>query len=108
VIDDVSVLIGETFAYPSRLTLHVTGYYGAGCQGELHVNQWRSGNQVYVEIYQLVDPRVMCPEMLARLDEYIPLNGSFDYGTYVFSVNDYTFRYPIPPRPVYDGDPAPR
>ena len=108
VIENVDVLIGETFAYPSRLTLHVSGYYGAGCQGRLQIDQWRSGNWVYVEIYQLVDPRIMCPEMLARLDEYIPLNGSFDDGTYAFSVNDYTFRYAIPPRPVYDGDPAPR
>jgi hypothetical protein len=107
VIENVDVLIGETFAYPSRLTLHVTGYYGAGCQGQLQIDQWRSGNRVNVEIYQLVDPRVMCPDIVTRLDEYIPLDGRFDYGTYTFSVNDYTFRYTIPPGPVYDG-PTPR
>jgi hypothetical protein len=108
VIENVDVLIGKTFAYPSRLTLHVTGYYSAGCQGQLQIDQWRSRNRISVEIYRLVDPRIMCPDIVTRLDEYIPLNGTFDYGTYTFSVNDYTFRYTIPPGPVYDGDPVPR
>jgi hypothetical protein len=108
VIESVDVLVGETFAYPSRLTLHVTGYDSTGCRGQLQIDQWRSGNWVYVEIYRLVDPRIMCPDMLTRLDEYIPLNGTFDYGTYTFSVNDYTFRYLIPPGPVYDDQPKPR
>ncbi len=53
-----------------------------------------------MEIYTLVNPAIMCPEMLIRLDEYIPLQGGFEYGTYIIQVNDYTFRYSLPP--VYD------
>ncbi len=49
----------------------------------------------------------MCPEMLARLDEYIPLNSAFEYGTYMFSVNNYIIQYSIPPGPIYDDPPRP-
>ncbi len=107
VIENVEVLMHDSFAYPSRLTLHVTGYYSDGCQGQLQIDQWRAQNWVYVEIYRLVDPRIMCPEMLARLDEYIPLNSTFEYGTYMFSVNNYIIQYSIPPGPIYDDPPRP-
>jgi hypothetical protein len=100
VIENVEVLLTETFAYPPGLMLHVTGYYSQGCQGALHIDQRRQGNWVYVEIYQLVNPMIMCPEMMARLDEYIRLDGGFEYGTYSIQVNDYQFWYTL--GPVYD------
>jgi hypothetical protein len=47
---------------------------------------------------------MMCPEMLVRLDEYIPIRGGFENGTYIFQVNDYTLTYTIPPI-MYDDIP---
>jgi inhibitor of cysteine peptidase len=107
VVEYVEVLLGDKYMYPPGLTLHVTGYYSEGCQGQLQIEQYRQGYWVYVEIYQLVDPRVMCPEMLVRLDEYIPLDGVFEYGTYTIQVNDYTLQYTLPPVPIYDDLPPP-
>jgi hypothetical protein len=99
-IDYVEVL--PTYDYPAHLTLHVVGSYASGCQDPLRIEQRRSGNWVYVDLYQMVDPRVMCPQMLVRLDEYIPLEGRFDYGTYVFQVNGYILSYTFP---IYDDIP---
>lgn len=110
VIENVEVLVHETYSYPVRLTLHVTGYHTDGCRSPLQIEQRRERDWVMVEIYRLVDPMIMCPEILVRLDEYIPLEGSFKYGTYVIQVNNYIFTYTIPPVPIYDDGrpPTPR
>jgi hypothetical protein len=104
VIENVEVLVHETYSYPARLTLHVTGYDPDGCRSPLQIDQRREGDWVIVEIYRLVSPATMCPEMLVRLDEYIPLDGRFEYGTYIIQVNDYAFPYTIPPVPIYDDE----
>jgi hypothetical protein len=111
VIENVEVLVHETYSYPARLTLHVTGYEPDGCRSPLQIDQRRERDWVIVEIYRLVSPAILCPEMLVRLDEYIPLDGRFEYGTYIIQVNDYIFPYTIPPVPLYDdvlppGEPA--
>lgn len=102
VIESVAVLRADHFGYPVRLTLHVTGYLPDGCGGPLQIEQWRRGDRVHVAIYQFVDPRLMCTMMLQRVNEYIPLEGTFGPGTYAIAVNDYWLWYTLPP-----GDPWP-
>jgi hypothetical protein len=90
VIENVEVLLHQEYARSVRLTLHVTGYYSEGCQGPLQIEWWRAESRVRVEIYVLVNPAILCPEMLVPLDEYIPLEDPFESGRYTITVNDYT------------------
>ena len=90
IIESVEALVLES--YPMQIHLHVTGYYSSGCQSEVFVDQWREGNEVFVEVYQLVNPMIMCPEMLTRYDAIIPLEGGFVSGRYLIHVNDYVLR----------------
>ena len=56
------------------------------------MDQWRAGDQITVDIYQMVNPMIMCPERRMRYDEVILLEGSFRSGQYVIHVNDYVLR----------------
>ncbi len=102
-IEYAEVLASPT--YPTNLTLHVTGTYSQSCQGTLQIDQILSGSWLTVEIYQVVNPAMMCPERLVRLDEYIPLKGYFNGWPITIQVNGYIVTYPyFPPPPV---DPLP-
>ncbi|MBN1562751.1 MAG: hypothetical protein JXA10_02860 [Anaerolineae bacterium] len=87
VIESVDVIVLES--YPMQLHVHVRGHYSQGCAGELIVDQWQVRNHVYVDMYQLVNPAIMCPAVLRFFDKVIPLEGSFESGRYWIHVNDF-------------------
>lgn len=87
VIEDVDVIVLES--YPMQVHLQVRGYHGNGCRLPTHIEQYREGRDIYVDIYRLVDPRIMCPAIIEYFDEVIVLRGGFRSGTYTIHVNDF-------------------
>ncbi len=87
VIERVDVIVFES--YPMQVRLRVQGYHRTGCGGPTYIEQERVRRTVFVDIYRLVDPRMMCPAILEYFEETIVLRGGFESGTYSFHVNDY-------------------
>jgi hypothetical protein len=87
IIEDVDVQVMESV--PMQITLHVTGIQPDGCALDVQVDQWREGNDVFVEIYREIPQDMFCPEMIVTYDAMIPLEGGFESGTYTIHVNDY-------------------
>ena len=86
-ITNVDVIVMESF--PMQVSLHITGEQPDGCDFPVIVEQVREGNTVTVSIYRDVPMSVMCPMMLVPYDDTIRLDGTFEPGDYVFTVNDF-------------------
>jgi hypothetical protein len=84
-IEMVDILTLESF--PPQYMLHVEGWQGNPCQ-ELRVvvSEPDDQNQIDVEIYTVMEPDVICIQVLESLDVNIPL-GSFESGEYTVVVN---------------------
>ena len=87
VIDSVEVLVLES--YPMQLQLNISGHQNDACNVPVQVEQRREGNTVYVEIYRLHNPAMMCPFALLQYHDTITLEGGFESGSYTIHVNDY-------------------
>lgn len=93
VIESVDALLLESF--PVQINLQVSGYQPDGCDFPVQVEQWREGNEVFVEIYRDMPLAVMCPAVLVEYEATIPLEGGFESGTYSIHVNDQTIEVTI-------------
>jgi hypothetical protein len=93
IIDNVDALILESF--PAQIHLAVTGSQSDGCDYPVQVEQRRDGNTITVEIFREVPLAVMCPMVLLPYEDTIPLEGTFESGTYTINVNNYTLEVTI-------------
>jgi hypothetical protein len=86
-IDSSELLIMES--YPVQINLHVVGNLPTPChQFQADVAAPDSQNQIHVRVYSLVNPAVMCTQVLQPFDENvsIPMTDAAD-GTYTVWVN---------------------
>lgn len=74
-------------SFPPQFQLHVTGSLPTPCH-ELRavVDEPDAENQIHVQIYSLVDPNVVCVQVLEPFEANISL-GSYVSGTYTVFVN---------------------
>lgn len=81
-------------AYPAPLYITVRATLD-GCDYPTQIEQRQEGNTLYVDIFRQMPADVMCP-MIAKLYEAeIPLEGTFDQGTYTIIVNNVTVTYEV-------------
>lgn len=86
-IDSANLLIMES--YPVQINLHLVGNLPTPChQFQAEVAAPDSENQIKVRVYSLVNPAVMCTQVLQPFDETvpIPMTGAAD-GNYSVWVN---------------------
>jgi hypothetical protein len=86
-IDSSDLLIMES--YPVQINLHLVGNLPTPCHHfQADVAMPDSQNQIHVRVYSLVNPAVMCTQVLQPFDESvsIPMAGAAD-GTYSVWVN---------------------
>lgn len=93
IIDSVDAQILESF--PAQIHLAVTGSQPDGCDYPVRVEQHRDGSTITVEIFREMPLAVMCPMMLLPYEDTIPLEGTFESGTYTIIVNDYTLEVTV-------------
>jgi len=84
-IEKTDLLTLESF--PPQYMLHVEGWKGNPCQ-ELRVvvSEPDDQNRIDVEVYTVIEPDVVCIQVLEGLDINIPL-GSFSTGEYTVLLN---------------------
>jgi hypothetical protein len=86
-IDSSDLLIMES--YPVQINLHLVGNLPTPChQFQADVAAPDPQNQIHVRVYSLVNPAVMCTQVLQPFDESvsIPMTGAAD-STYSVWVN---------------------
>jgi hypothetical protein len=86
-VDSSDLLIMES--YPVQINLHLIGNLPTPChQFQADVAAPDPQNQIHVRVYSLVNPAVMCTQVLQPFDESvsIPMTGVAD-GTYSVWVN---------------------
>jgi hypothetical protein len=86
-IDSSDLLIMES--YPVQINLHLVGNLPTPCHHfQADVSAPNSQNEIHVRVYSLVNPMVMCTQVLQPFDENvsIPMTGAAD-GTYSVLVN---------------------
>jgi len=93
IIDSVDALILESF--PAQIHLTVSGSQPDGCDYPVQVEQRRDGNTITVEIFREMPLAAMCPMVLLPYEDTIPLEGTFESGTYTINVNNYTLEVTI-------------
>lgn len=84
-IDSAEILVLES--YPPQFVFHLVGWKGTPCH-ELRVTVSEPDTQqrIFVEAYTLVDPDVVCIQMLEGFDINVPL-GSYESGEYSIWLN---------------------
>lgn len=84
-IEAMEILIRES--YPPQITLELSGNLPNPCH-ELRavIHEQDAENKINVEMYTVVDPNVMCTEVLKAFQENIDL-GTFPSGHYSVWVN---------------------
>jgi hypothetical protein len=82
-----STQINTMESYPLQFSLRIVGSLPNPCH-QLRVNILPpdTQNRIQIEVYAVVDPGVMCTEVLQAFDVTIPL-GSFPTGHYSIFVN---------------------
>jgi hypothetical protein len=84
-LDSVELLTLESF--PLQFTLALKGNLPTPCdQLRVEINPPDAGNKVIVDVYSVIDPAVMCIQVLAPFEANVPL-GSFPQGKYTLWVN---------------------
>jgi hypothetical protein len=86
-IYDVQVIVQESL--PMRVQLQVRGEHADGCELPVIVTQGRAGNTITVEIYREIPADTFCPMILQPYEDTIPIDGTFEPGSYVFIVNGF-------------------
>jgi inhibitor of cysteine peptidase len=84
-ISSQELLIMES--YPLQVALLIEGTLPTPCHMlRVEVSEPDDENRIMVEAYSLVDPTVICAQVLQEFDENIPL-GSYPDGTYTVLLN---------------------
>jgi hypothetical protein len=84
-VEGMDILVMESF--PRGYTLNLSGTLPTPChQLRVEVAAPDSQNRIQVSVYSVVDPNVICVQMLAPFEQGIPLQGLPD-GKYTVLVN---------------------
>jgi len=84
-IESADMLILES--YPPQFMLHLVGWKGTPCHDlRIVVSEPDEQNRIHVEAYTVVDPDVICIQMLEGFDVNVPL-GAFESGEYTVWLN---------------------
>ena len=84
-VDEMGLLIRES--YPPQITLGISGNLPTPChQLRANINTPDIENKINVEVYTVVDPNMMCTQVLKPFQENIDL-GTFPSGHYSVWVN---------------------
>jgi hypothetical protein len=84
-VDEMGLLIRES--YPPQITLGISGNLPTPChQLRANINAPDPENKINVEVYTVVDPAMLCTQVLKPLQENIEL-GTFPSGHYSVWVN---------------------
>ncbi len=80
---------------PMQVHVEVSGYQSDGCNLPVQVMQQRIGNLIKIEIFRDMSPDMMCPQMIQGYTATIPLNGTFESGSYSVEVNDTSLTFDL-------------
>ena len=84
-LESTDILVLESF--PVQIVLHLTGQLPSPCHNlRAQMSEPDEQGRIQVEVYSLVDPAVMCAQVIKDFDTRINL-GSFPSGTYTLWVN---------------------
>ena len=84
-VDEMGLLIRESF--PPQITLGISGNLPTPChQLRANINAPDEENKINVEVYTIVDPNMLCTQVLKPFQENIEL-GTFPSGHYSVWVN---------------------
>jgi hypothetical protein len=84
-VDEMGLLIRESF--PPQITLGISGNLPTPChQLRANLNTPDEENKINVEVYTVVDPNMLCTQVLKPFQENIDL-GTFPSGHYSVWVN---------------------
>lgn len=84
-IQEASLLIRES--YPPQISLNLKGELPTPChQLRADIGEPTSDNQIYVDVYSVVNPDMMCTQVIKPFEENIDL-GTFPTGHYTVFVN---------------------
>jgi hypothetical protein len=84
-IDSQEILILESF--PLQYQLHVKGSLPTPChQLRAVINEPNQRSQIHVELFSLVDPDMLCIQVLEPFEANLPF-GSYASGSYTVFVN---------------------
>lgn len=81
-------------AYPAPLYIRVRATLD-GCDYPTEIEQRQEGNTIYVDIFREMPIDVMCPMIAMLYEAEIPLEGTFNQGTYTIVVNNVTVTYEV-------------
>lgn len=85
-VDEMGLLIRES--YPPQITLGISGNLPTPChQLRANINPPDTENKIKVEVYTVVDPNMICTQVLKPFQENIEL-GTFPSGHYSVWVNE--------------------
>jgi hypothetical protein len=85
-LDSTDLLTMESF--PLQFSLNMKGNLPTPChQLRISSNGPDAQNQIHLDVYSVVDPNVVCAEVLEPFDVNFPL-GSFPTGHYILFVNE--------------------
>lgn len=75
-------------SYPLQYNLHLKGTLPSPChQLRIAVDSPDEHNQIQVDVYSVVDPQVMCAQVLQEFEVTVSL-GSYPTGSYSLQVNE--------------------
>ena len=84
-IEEMGLVIRES--YPPQISLNMSGNLPTPCHAlRAVVNEPDAENKVNVEVYTVVDPNMMCTQVLKPFTQNIDL-GTFPSGHYTVWVN---------------------
>ena len=90
-VESFDVIVRESF--PPQITVTVSGYWPNGCSFPVQTNVLREGSTVFIHIFRIAPPDVMCAQVLQAHAEDIPITeafmdgDAFRSGTYDIDIN---------------------
>lgn len=85
-IESIDILILESF--PVQVHVRITGAVGDSCTILEHISPQREASTFVIEVTTKRPVKGICPQMLALLDETVPLDvAGLKAGTYMVDVN---------------------
>ncbi len=84
-LDQQELMIMES--YPVQISLHIAGNLSTPChQLRVKIPAANEEGEIYIEVYSVVHPEEVCPQVLEPFEENIPV-GTFGEQGYTFFVN---------------------
>jgi hypothetical protein len=84
----------RVFVKDGRVQAFVQGQIGDGCTKLQPMSQSRSGNELAVNVTSIRQGEV-CTMIMQLLNGYVPLNGTFEPGTYTVRANTATATFTV-------------